>query len=306
MGPQMKRLSEISSLVGCGTLFISMVLLLSTLAQSAGANVHPAGSLASSKWVGVAFRIPQGFQGTYDQEAGAFILQGSDSLIAVYGASQGDVETMGHVTVDAVRDLGVSLQPISVTSTSPNQLDARFSAWYEGQPRTVVGTVRKSAHGGVISLLAMGATGAEHQLQQHIASITHTLKWSPPQGIQQRARLVGKSLFRSGGSSDGRSGVGGFTASTSSKSQIDFCGDGQYLYQSKSESIISTAGASMPSSSSSSHQGRWWLVAGLGGEHYLYLESNQGDYYLWPIHESNQGANVNGQDYQVSMSSLCR
>jgi hypothetical protein len=131
------------------------------------------------------------------------------------------------------------------------------------------------------------------------------LKWSRPQAGNQRHKLAGKALYVSGGSSDGRSGPGGFTASTHTKTQIDFCSNGYYRYQSVSESFISTAGASMPSKSQNAHQGKWWLVADLAGVHYLYLESSQNKYYLWPVYETGNGANVNGTNYSVSRSQRC-
>jgi len=268
---------------------------------------HQGGSLTKSPWVGVSFMIPKGFKGNYDQEAGAYILKNDQLTFAIYGASEGDVETMGELVVEAIRELGINMTPKQVTRPNANTLDATFSAYVDFQPRDIVGTVRKGSYGSVISIIGMGATGKEQNIRSTIKQIVSTLKWSQPQGANQRHKLVGKALYRSGGSSDGRSGPGGFTGYSNTKTQIDFCSNGQYGYQSVSESSISVGGAygSHSASNKSAHQGRWWFITNLGGEYYLYLESNQGKYYLWPIYETNNGANIDGANYSVSQSSLC-
>lgn len=111
-------------------------------------------------------------------------------------------------------------------------------------------------------------------------------------------------LYSSNGSSDGYSGPVGFTAYSNSKTQIDFCSNGEYEYQSVSESSISVGGAygSSSASNNAKHRGRWWPVADLGGQYYLYLESNKDNYYLWPISKAANGASVDGKHYSVSPS----
>lgn len=262
-----------------------------------------------SPWAGVSFQVPKGFSGGYDADAGAVILGNSaqDTTIAMYGVSEGDLETIGELAVEAVRELGVDLAPRSVSQPDPATLDATFTAWVDNQPRSVVGTVRKGGYGGVVAILALGEVGQEGNLKATVDGVGNSLQWSQPQGQGWREKLAGKMLFRSGGDSAGRTGAdGGYSYASSTNTQIDLCSNGQYGLQSESESFFSTPGASMPSTSRSVQYGHWWLVADLGGAAYLYLEAGKGQYYLWPVSETDEGANVNGQEYSVSVSQRCR
>lgn len=262
-----------------------------------------------SPWAGVSFQVPKGFSGGYDADAGALLLgnRQQDTTIAMYGVSEGDLETIGELAVEAVRELGVNLAPMSVNRPDPATLDASFAAWVDNQPRSLVGTVRKGDYGGVVAILALGETGQESTLRATVSGIGNSLQWSQPQDQGWREKLAGKMLYRSGGDSAGRTGAdGGYSYASSTKTRIDLCSNGQYGLQSESESFFSTPGASMPSTSRSVHHGHWWLVADIGGAAYLYLETGAGQYYLWPVSETAEGANVNGQEYSVSVSQRCR
>jgi len=296
------------------TRFFNIILLVLSMASFSSTDAatliagdqYKGGSMINSPWTGVSFRIPPGFIASYDNQTGAMVVSNNaDVTLAVYGASEGDLETVGELVVEAVKELGIKLSTQQVTRPDTKTLNATFSAWVNNQPRSMLGTVRKGPYNNVISIMGLGMSGQEQKVQNTIQSIAATLQWKQPTAQNQRHRLAGKSLYRSSGSSDGSSGPGGFTASTSHKTQIDFCSNGQYGYQSVTESYVSTSGASMPHKSSSGHQGLWWLVADLGGSFYLYLESNQNKYYMWQVSETNNGANVDGANYSVSQSSLC-
>jgi len=262
-----------------------------------------------SPWVGVSFQVPEGFTGGYDADAGAVILKDArqETMIAMYGASEGDLDTIGELAVEAVRELGINLVPRSVDRPDPATLDATFTAWVDNQPRRVIGSVRQGGYGAVVAILALGGPGQEGMLKTAVDGIGNSLQWSQPQVQGWREKLAGKVLYRSGGDSTGRTGSdGGYSYASSSKTQIDLCSNGQYGLQSESESFLSTPGASMPSTSRTVHYGHWWLVADLGGAAYLYLETGEGQYYLWPVLETAEGANVNGLEYGVSISQRCR
>jgi hypothetical protein len=260
-------------------------------------------------WVGVSFQVPEGFRGGYDVEAGAVILKDirQETMIAMFGASEGDLDTIGELAVEAVSELGINLVPRSLTRPDRASLDAIFAAWVDNQPRSVIGTVRQGGFGAVVAILALGGPGQEGTLKTTVDDIGNSLQWSQPQVQGWREKLAGKVLYRSGGDSAGRTGSdGGYSYASSTKTQIDLCSNGQYGLQSESESFLATPGASMPSTSRTVHYGHWWLVADLGGAAYLYLETGEGQYYLWPVSETAEGANVNGLEYSVSNSQRCR
>lgn len=281
-------------------------LILLTQSLPALANVQfTSGQQASSPAVGVEFIIPEGYNGYYEPEIGGLILQNGGQTLAVMGVSQGDVETVGHIVSDLIAELGIELIPQAVNRVSQNRLEASFSAWVEGQLKTLVGTVIQGNAGNTMAFVGMGANGQEVQLQQTISSLINDIKWGQPQANAASQQLRGLALYRTGGSSDGRSGVGGFTAVSETKEQIDFCSNGMYRYASQSQSFFSVEGASMPSSSQDNHQGNWWVVADLGGNTHVYLESSNGNYYLWPIYEAGDGAKMNEKQYSAARSQLC-
>jgi hypothetical protein len=287
---------------------VILIFLHSVLFSSFSANAaqqFAGGTRASASLAGVSIKIPEGFNATYNADVGGLIIEGGQVTLAFFAVSHGEVTPVGEVVMDLLRELGIQLQPTNVTQPTNDRLDANFSAWYQGQPKSMLGTVRKGPYNNAIAVVGMSQPGQDAAINSRINAIIDSIQWSEPKANEQSQKLMGLSLSRSSGSSDGHSGVGGFTASTNVKEQMELCSNGQYSYSSISESFISTAGASMPSSSRSQHQGKWWLIADIGGNFYLYLESTANQYYIWPVSDYQNGVGLNGKNYTATKSQQC-
>ena len=257
------------------------------------------GRVVASPAAGIGFTVPDGFSGTWDADAGAFIFQSSTQVMGgVWGWSEGGVDEVVEEVGRLLEEMGIELSLRTESSTTPNGVRGTFDAITEEGTGTLVATVQKGVAGNVVAIAAMGAIGVETELNRFVDDVTSSLQWATPAASQWRSQLEGRVMTWTSSDSNMSTG-GGATATGASRSQatLTFC-YGQYRYTESSVSYFSIEGLSASNNSSDEHSGAWAVVADLIGNPTLYLDSSDGRSFSWFLDETDIGFMIDGYLYR--------
>lgn len=271
-------------------------------------RTYRAGERVDSPWSGISVSIPPGFTAAYDEGAKALLMRDANGtvLAGVFGASRATVKDFGDTLVDHLTGLGIRMMPQAIDSTPAGGIEARYTAFYNGQLHSLAGTVVPGGKGNVLGVAVLGPQGDVAKLMEMARAVARSATWSTPTAAQWGARLAGVALHRSGSDSNfTRSGTDHISEAGQTSAEMHFCSNGTYSYAFSSQSFLSTGAGGLESKSSDQHQGRWDLVADFTGAAHLVLTATDGREFIWQIQETPSGAAVNGKPYRAGRSNRC-
>ncbi len=131
-----------------------------------------------------------------------------------------------------------------------------------------------------LAVVAFGQAEREEEITKKVKRVMATVEWHKPEAGMRRKILAG-NIFND----------------IKAKTEIEFCADGLYVFQSKN--------TSSHESRRTSHNGKWRFLANLVGESIIKMDSTKGRSLQWSFQEIKSGVKINGIESLRSQSQDC-
>ena len=287
-------------------LLLFFLLISSYTGSIVSQTVYKSGQQAASEWVGISFKVPEGFQGAYDEQSKAFFMQDSKTksiTIGVYAFTNTSPIDIGEYMIASLLEQNIQVSEPQVEQLDASTLKATYAAYINYQQYSLIAYGRQYNTGTSVVVAALGTEA--QKLDALTKNLLTGISASPNKGSQYAKMLGGKYLDANSHHSRHSSGNNAGSIVGSGKNNMTLCSNGSYEFIDKNTTYVSAAGMSMKTGSDDSHQGQWKLVCDMAGAFTIVLIDSQGNEYLWPIYETQNGVNVNGKDYSIMASNQC-
>ena len=260
-----------------------------------------------SATTGVTVTLPSGFSGDYDADFGGYLLQTGDIQLGLFAYSEGTVQETALAVSTALEQSGVEIQYDREPRYTESGLFEAYSGRYQSQPIALHICAVAGSEGNTFSAVAMAPEGLEARLEKLVEPLCRSVEWSMPTGRQWARLFWGRRLTAAGSASNfSQGGAGDHGAYASGTTETyDFCRNGQYAYDYRSESFMSIEGMSASSSKTDSHNGQWWLVVDIGGKATMLLDATDGRSFEFHTREQGQGVAIGDTHFTVAQSQRC-